>query len=96
MTILFPVFQTLSSQAALTYDEVVREMMLTESQYIRDLNMIIKVHHDFPYYKFYFKDYYIYTNVNHSLLWLQVFRAPFVEAKDLFTNEVCTQFYNIL
>lgn len=36
-------WQTLSSQAALTYDEVVREMMLAEGQYIRDLNMIIKV-----------------------------------------------------
>lgn len=35
--------QTLNSQAALTYDEVVREMMLAEGQYIRDLNMIIKV-----------------------------------------------------
>ena len=35
--------QTLSSQAALTYDEVVREMMLAEGQYIRELNMIIKV-----------------------------------------------------
>ena len=92
MTILFPVFQTLSSQAALTYDEVVREMMLTESQYIRDLNMIIKVHHVFHITNFILKkDYCIYTNVNHSLLWLQVFRAPFVEAKDLFTNEVSTQ-----
>lgn len=38
-------WQTLSSQAALTYDEVVREMMLAEGQYIRDLNMIIKVLH---------------------------------------------------
>jgi len=28
----------------LTYDEVVREMMLAEGQYIRDLNMIIKVY----------------------------------------------------
>ena len=36
-------WQTLSSQAALTYDEVVREMMLAEGQYIRELNMIIKV-----------------------------------------------------
>lgn len=35
--------QTLNSQAALTYDEVVHEMMLAEGQYIRDLNMIIKV-----------------------------------------------------
>ena len=47
MTVLFSLFQTLSSQAALTYDEVVREMLLAESQYIRDLNMIIKVHHVF-------------------------------------------------
>ena len=29
----------------MTYDEVVREMMLAEGQYIRDLNMIIKVLH---------------------------------------------------
>ena len=36
-------FQTLSSQAALTYDEVVREMIHAEGQFIRDLNMIIKV-----------------------------------------------------
>lgn len=50
--------ETLSSQAALTYDEVVHEMMLAESQYIRDLNMIIKV-----------------------------FRAPFLEAKELFTRD---------
>lgn len=50
--------ETLSSQAALTYDEVVREMIHAEGQFIRDLNMIIKV-----------------------------FRAPFVDAKDLFTND---------
>lgn len=50
--------ETLSNQAALTYDEVMHEMMLAEGQYIRDLNMIIKV-----------------------------FRVPFVEAKDLFTND---------
>lgn len=35
--------QTLISQAALTYDEVVHEVMHAEGQFIRDLNMIIKV-----------------------------------------------------
>lgn len=59
--------ETLSRETALTYEEVVREVMLAESQYIRDLNMIIKV-----------------------------FRAPFVEAKDLFTrNDIDQIFSNI-
>ncbi|EDO41246.1 predicted protein [Nematostella vectensis] len=43
----------------LTYEEVVREMMVAEYKYNRDLNMIIKV----------------------------VFRAPFIEAKHLFSQE---------
>lgn len=57
--------ETLSSQAALTYDEVVREMMIAEAQYIRDLNMIIKV-----------------------------FRAPFIEAKDLFLHEDISRIFS--
>ncbi|PFX16973.1 Son of sevenless-like 1 [Stylophora pistillata] len=57
--------ETLSSQPALTYDEVVREMMLAEAQYIRDLNMIIKV-----------------------------FRAPFIEAKDLFLHEDISRIFS--
>jgi hypothetical protein len=35
--------QTSNHQELLTYDEVVKEMMIAESKYIRDLNMIIKV-----------------------------------------------------
>ncbi|XP_031567931.1 son of sevenless homolog 1-like isoform X2 [Actinia tenebrosa] len=50
--------RTNDNQELLTYDEVVKEMIIAEAKYIRDLNMIIKV-----------------------------FRAPFVEAKDLFTKE---------
>ncbi|KXJ14446.1 Son of sevenless-like 1 [Exaiptasia diaphana] len=50
--------ERIDNQELLTYEEVVREMMIVESKYIRDLNMLIKV-----------------------------FRAPFIEAKDLFTQE---------
>lgn len=60
--------ETLISQAALTYDEVVHEMMHAEGQFIRELNMIIKV-----------------------------FRAPFVDAKQLFTSDDIDRiFSNIL
>ncbi|XP_029189589.2 son of sevenless homolog 1-like [Acropora millepora] len=60
--------ETLISQAALTYDEVVHEMMHAEGQFIRELNMIIKV-----------------------------FRAPFVDAKELFTSDDIDRiFSNIL
>ena len=54
-------WQTLSSQAALTYDEVVREMMLAEGQYIRELNMIIKVLH--------INDFLFNTQFLHKTLW---------------------------
>lgn len=60
--------QTLSSQAALTYDEVVREMMLAEGQYIRDLNMIIKVLHIY----FLFNTFTVSQNTLKHICWRQL------------------------
>ena len=84
--------QSLNREENVTYDEVVREMLIAESQYIRDLNMIIKVFSavEFtPYISQKFLALFLQCYMAYFAVLSQVFKAPFEEAKDIFSQKVC-------